>query len=142
VTLLQLASSAASALATLGWFHRLKGLKATQERSHECLTPCGLLDQTGHTLALAPPPATSTPAAWMGVSWRRAWCWSWGRSGWCDPREGFLRLLPAVHCLRQRLALVESMDLGPTTRAAGLADSKDCCFEQAVAMGRLLPRAD
>ena len=61
MTLLQLASSAASALAAWGWFHRLKGLKATEERSHERLTPLGLLDQTGHTMALAPPPATSQP---------------------------------------------------------------------------------
>ena len=49
----------------------------------------------------------------MALSWPRGWRWSWRRSGGCDPREGFLRLLPAVKSLRQRLALPESMDLGP-----------------------------
>ena len=49
----------------------------------------------------------------MGVSWRRAWRWSWKGSGRCDPHEGFLRLLRAVNSLRQRLALAESKDLGP-----------------------------
>jgi hypothetical protein len=44
----------------------------------------------------------------MGVSWRRGWGWSWPRSGRCDSREAFLRLLSAVPSLRQRLALPES----------------------------------